>query len=709
MSATVSAEIMQTELVSSFEMRLDELHEMLYRRGGIRPVNAAIEELTKLLLLQVLRQRDPGFAVADGLTLEQAIDPGRILARGDIEETKAAFTAVVGHPDVAARMPGGGTQPFWPADEPLRITRADVLAEALSILGDAVQSAMTNDAHYDLLGTAFDVFLRGRYDHAGGLATHLTPHTVVTHLARLCLHDLDLRSASQTGPVLGDPCCGTGRFLLGALRELSMKLEELDPTDPDRIARERVLRQLRREGLLGADQSASSIAKARVNLLLHGIAHPFVFTVEDSITSPSLDPLVGKLKLILTNPPFGDGKYDDPQGIERTARLLSRCKGRARIDPALAFVVRCLDLLAPGGRLGIILPDGLVDGPVLKRALINSEATAVREASIEANISLPTVTFSLAGTVARTSAVVIRKDSAARSTVFLARADHVGYLKQAGAAVDDPDGDDLPTIVADGIEKWTDRQVIAEAERTGVSFISERPITAFVARQGLASVDPARVDPAALAASVHLRGSGGLRFSEILHPVRRRGSRSLPDTAFVSVLHVDDHGTVRWHEAVDYRPSTPGQVAYAGEILVSLLNPSKLRACVVPDVHGKVLCSSEFGVFSAAGDPWEALVLLHDERVKLQLAPLGRGTSSSRRRIEARDLLDLYAPRVDPVTLAARAAAVRNAQDVIRVATLRLIESYGSPETSVSSSSSEASAAATVTPDSLTAVGSFPG
>jgi hypothetical protein len=27
----------------AFERRLDELHEMLYRRGGIRPVNAAIE------------------------------------------------------------------------------------------------------------------------------------------------------------------------------------------------------------------------------------------------------------------------------------------------------------------------------------------------------------------------------------------------------------------------------------------------------------------------------------------------------------------------------------------------------------------------------------------------------------------------------------------------------------------------------------------
>jgi predicted RNA methylase len=580
-----------------------------------------------------------------------------------------------------------------------------VLAEALTILGDAVESAMADGERYDPLGTAFDVFLRGRYDHAGGLATHLTPHTVVTNLARLCLHDLDLLETPPIGPVIGDPCCGTGRFLLGALRQLRVQLDAVDPSDPERSARERALERLGQDGLLGADQSASSVAKARVNLLLHGIAHPFVFAVQDSITSPSLDRLVGKLRLILTNPPFGDGKYDDADGIARTARLLPGCARRARIDPALAFVVRCLDLLAPGGRLGIILPDGLIDGPVLKRALISTGATGARDVAIEANISLPTATFALAGTVARTGAVVIRKQAASRSTVFIARADHVGYLKQSGASVSDPEGDDLPTITARGIAGWSDQRVIAEVEHAGVSFVSEKPLAAFVFREGLAGVDPGRIDPAALAACAELRESGGPLFSEIVRPVRRRGARARAGTPFVSVLHVDDLGAVRWQEAASYHPTTPGQVAHAGEILVSLLNPSKLRACVVPHDYDEILCSSEFGIFASDGDPWEVLVLLHDERVRRQLAPLGRGTSSSRRRIDPQDLLDLHAPSVVPDELAARAAAVRASLDVIRVATLQLVESYESSESSGSISSSEASATATGTPASLAGSG----
>jgi type I restriction enzyme M protein len=664
----------------SFEKRLDDLHEMLYRRGGVRPVNAAIEELTKLLLLEVVCQRDPRLQVRAGLGLSEAIDPATVIAIDSVDDVKAAFAAVIRHPDVAARVPDGGTQPLWPLDEPLRIARPDVLAEALDVLRDAVEAAVASEEGYDPLGTAFDVFLRGRYDHAGGLATHLTPHTVVTHLARLTISGLDLLATAPRGPVIGDPCCGTGRFLLGAIRELRADLATLDPEDPESVRRARMLDVLRTDGLLGADQSASSVAKARVNLLLHGTSHPFVFVVDDSITSSHLDPLVGQLRLILTNPPFGDGKYDDAEGIARTARLLPTCGRRSRIDPALAFVVRCLDLLALGGRLGIILPDGLVDGPALKRALMTSSGTAAREATIEANISLPTVTFALSGTVARTSAVVIRKDAKSRTTVFIARADHVGYLKQAGASVPDPAGDDLPAITAAALERWTDEGAAREVAESGVSFLSDKPLAAFVDVEGLASVDPGRIDPAAFAARVELRDAGGRRFTDLIKPVRRRATRARDDIPFVSVLHVSDLGIVAWHEAIGYKPTTPGQMAYPGEVMVSLLNPSKLRAAVVPEGFPEVLCSSEFGIFACEADPWEVLVLLHDERVKRQLAPLGRGTSSSRRRIEHADLLRLYAPGVPADELAERGAAVRASMDVIKVATLQLAASYGVAE-----------------------------
>ena len=167
---------------ASFEERLDSLHEMLYRRGGVRPVNAAIEELSKLLLLEWLAVDEPGLCLDSGELLRDVLNPAVIRAADDVGSVKQAFSEIIVRPEVAGRLPNGTTQPIWPPDEPLRVTRADVLAEALGVLREALASVEASD--YDLLGTAFDVFLRGRYDHSGGLATHLTPHTVVTHYLR---------------------------------------------------------------------------------------------------------------------------------------------------------------------------------------------------------------------------------------------------------------------------------------------------------------------------------------------------------------------------------------------------------------------------------------------------------------------------------------------------------------------------------------------
>ncbi len=652
-----------TNCSTGLHRQLDDLHQMIYRRGGIRPVNAAIEELTKLLLLELKLTEDPVCEVPGGGLLEDILDPNRIAAADDVTAVKDAFRYVASLPAYAGSLPDGGTQPIWPADEPLRISRPDVLAEAIRILRRQLRLTRDDDS-FDLIGSAFDIFLRGRYDHSGGLGTHLTPHTVATTLAKICLTDLDLFAEPFEAPILGDPCCGTGRFLIAAINELA-----LEANDPRRAA-------LAERGLLGADQSASSVAKARINLLLLGVRHPNVFSVEDSIVDPHMDTLRGRLRLILTNPPFGDGKYDADAGIRRTRTVLPLLGARRRIDPALAFVARCLELLADGGRLGIVLPDGLVDGPVLRRALLGVESVRVRDVSVEANISLPTATFALAGTVARTSALVLRKQSARRGHIFLARAEHVGYLKQGSTSVPDPMGDDLPAIAAAATKALSSRV----AEATGaVRFICRSPLAAVVPTRGATTLNPARVDPDAVSSRNSLRETG-ISLRQLLRPAKRRQRTLNGSVPFVSVLHISDLGAVAWHEAREYRPSTPGLEAHPGDVIFSLLNPRKLRATVIPADTGRVSCSSEFAVFESVGDPYEVLVLLHHPLVRAQLAPLGRGTSSSRRRITPEDLLDVLAPRLPSQDLRLRAAQVREALDELRRAATAAADAYAAAE-----------------------------
>ena len=156
--------------------RFDELHQLIYRRGGLRSSNAAVEEVAKLVLIRLWSLRT-GIPVTDH---------------------SAAFAQALNEPSLLARDPAGARHPIWPLDEPFRLIDAAVLAGADRIVTDILA-----DPVGDPLGTAFDALLAGRYDHTGGLGTYLTPSGV----ARMMATDLgtETRTVAPAGSWL--PSC----------------------------------------------------------------------------------------------------------------------------------------------------------------------------------------------------------------------------------------------------------------------------------------------------------------------------------------------------------------------------------------------------------------------------------------------------------------------------------------------------------------------
>ncbi|WP_167494273.1 N-6 DNA methylase [Microbacterium hydrothermale] len=609
----------ELELAAQF----DRLHQLLYTKGGVRPTNAAIEEVGKLLFLRLVAVREGDHG---STSLAARLFQGGIEGEPLVAAAKRAFTDALSRSEFHVRDAEGGGHPLWPLDEPFRLMNAEVLQEAVSIV-DVVVSGDSRVG--DPMGTAFDAFLSGRYDHAGGLGTFLTPSGVARMMAEVAFSIADPTDKwDGHSPVVLDPFCGTGRFLVAAFDVASART----PDDSE------ALRQLLENGLVGADQSATAVAKTALNLMLYGAQHPRAWAVRDSMTDPHLDRVEGSFRLILTNPPFGGGKYTDSEGIVRTRRLLP-VRGNA-IDPALAGLARCLDLLADGGVLGIVLPDGLLSGSTFTDFLTRPDFSVV------ASISLPTPTFALSGTVAKTSAVFIQR-STRRAHTVLARVDHVGFLKQAGKAVADPAGSELEAV-SKSICATFSRPLLGPAVHT----LLRAPLVASVPSDGLASVDPSRLDPAAIEGRASLLAEGGMELGEILRAAPRLRRRIREREPFVSILHVDQLGTVSWNETLDYNPTTPGQWASAGDVLVSLLNPSKLRAAVIAEDYPTVMCSAEFGVFKPSIDPYALLALLYEPRVQAQLRPLGTGTSSSRRRIGPEDVLALIVPQKTPSEIA---------------------------------------------------------
>lgn len=118
---------------------------------------------------------------------------------------------------------------------------------------------------------------------------------------------------------------------------------------------------------------------------------------------------------------------------------------------------------------------------------------------------------------------------------------------------------------------------------------------------------------------------------------------------FVSVLHLNDRGFVDKDGARAYRPESGGREARSMDVLVSCINPAANRVgvCDFPDEAGG--CSPEFSILRARNgvDPNYVAFALRTELCRTQLLHLGRGTSSSRRRVDENELLDVLVPTVE--------------------------------------------------------------
>ncbi|TBR69063.1 MULTISPECIES: N-6 DNA methylase [unclassified Escherichia] len=119
----------------------------------------------------------------------------------------------------------------------------------------------------------------------------------------------------------------------------------------------------------------------------------------------------------------------------------------ATIDPAVLFIDRCLQLLKPGGRLMIVLPDGILcnSGDRYVREYIMGKKDELTgefvggKAIVKAVISLPSDCFKLSGTGAKTSILYLQKRHAnpnqpeqflpePQTDVFMAVAETLGYV-----------------------------------------------------------------------------------------------------------------------------------------------------------------------------------------------------------------------------------------------------------------------------------------
>lgn len=455
------------------QLEFDQLHEQIYAaREPVDSSNDLTAQLCKCIFLKMHMERHPDFrAEAGAPLLTEIFNEEYVTANGQkaVEDIKKAFAAARSLPEYNVVDDRGQSFEIFDRDDFIKFRRPDTYAAIARFLTrHHLTRPEASGIEDDMVGRAFDVMLRGRFEGKGGMGVYLTPQQVRDAMVQMVFHDLlteDPGLLTRVDPRTGrpefricDPCCGSAGFLITSMREVRKHVDKL--VGMSTTQRAKLLQGIFHYGFEGADNASNMVLLARINMALHGDARPRVFRVSNSLTTDNFEP--ESFDLILTNPPFKKGGITEKahadvlksyqSAIDERGQLAHEsgrlalgakpdAKGRWKpvnsIDPAALFIDRCLQLLKPGGRLLIVLPDGILcnsgDRYVREYLMgVKDDATGQfvgGKAVVKAVVSLPPVTFRLSGAGAKTSFIYLQKKRPGdeQGPVFMAVADNVGF------------------------------------------------------------------------------------------------------------------------------------------------------------------------------------------------------------------------------------------------------------------------------------------
>ena len=276
-----------------------------------------------------------------------------------------------------------------------------------------------NYDHSERLGDSFEYLLQvmGAQGDAGQFRT---PRHIIDFIVRIV--------DPQKHETILDPACGTAGFLISAykhIRAANIDAQHINTLTPDDIRRLFA-------NITGYDISPDMVRLSLANMYLHGFPDPHVYEY-DTLTSE--ERWNERADVILANPPFMS-----PKGGIRPHNRFGVQSKRSEV----LFVDYIAEHLTPGGRAGIIVPEGVIFQSQraytqLRKMLIEDYLAAV--------VSLPAGVFNPYSGV-KTS-ILLLDTAIARNTDRIAffKVENDGF--DLGAQRRPIDANDLPDVEAE--------------------------------------------------------------------------------------------------------------------------------------------------------------------------------------------------------------------------------------------------------------------
>jgi type I restriction enzyme M protein len=340
--------------------RMGDLESVFLRLEELVLANYGEDEFEEVFKLLIAKLRD-----------ERSGESRRFVAHDKDTDTFAAVDRLLGEVEEA-----------WPGilgEEP----RSQLTPEHLQVCVQALAPHTLSGSNLQAMDGFFEFLVSKSAKGAKG--QYFTPR----HVVELCVRMLRPRQAES----MLDPGCGSGGFLVHVL-EYVREAEGLQGA---------ALRDYGSAKLWGFDLDGRAVRVAKALMLLAGDGEanivrlnsllrpdmeagrpddPSALTIEEECRSRQRE--AGGFDIILTNPPFA--------GEVRERHILdgySVSQGKARVERDVLFLERCVKLLRPGGRMGIVLPHNKFAGTGFRTV----REWLLREARVDAVVGLGRNTF----------------------------------------------------------------------------------------------------------------------------------------------------------------------------------------------------------------------------------------------------------------------------------------------------------------------------
>jgi len=308
-------------------------HDSIHSEG-VDPAKA-FDELVKLFFVKVFDEQEiPDnyeFSVLAGETKEETGKHVRGLLRKAKETSR--YKELFSDP---------GDNEFWISNK--SIHKVVETFQGFSFTGNSLIGI-------DAKGTVYENMVGSTF--RGELGQYFTPRKIVEFM-------VDLLDPQRDDYVL-DPACGSGGFLIYAMRKVANQIRLQQKNLPQHKV-EKLIQDFVNQNIFGIDLSPRMVRAARMNMIMHGDGWSGIQRWHGlKIQShPNLSSLVGKFTLILSNPPFAG--FETEEEILREYQTGKNEAGFTRgVNRAIIFIEQIINLLAEGGRAGLVIPRSIFE------------------------------------------------------------------------------------------------------------------------------------------------------------------------------------------------------------------------------------------------------------------------------------------------------------------------------------------------------------